>query len=239
MQNKNIIFGIHPVEEALKSNNAIDKILIQKGVESIQEILHLANEQKVKVSFVPRQKFNKYQSKNHQGVLAFLSPIEFADFESSVSFALEHKTDAVFLLLDSVTDVRNFGSILRTAECTGVAAVIIPQQGSARVNEDMVKTSAGAIFNIPICKVNHLKDAIYFLKAHGVQMIGASEKANQSLFDAKLQKPCGLVMGSEGFGIQHGIIKLLDSTYHLPMKGKTKSLNVSVAAGLFLYELVR
>lgn len=238
MQN-NIIFGIHPVLEALKSDNTIDKILIQKGNEHTQELLNLANEQQIKVSFVPHQKFRKYQSKNHQGVLAYLSPIEFVDFEGTVEKALKDNAQAIFLLLDGLTDVRNFGSILRTAECTGVSAVIVPQQGSARVNEDMVKTSAGAIFNIPICKVNHLKDAIYFLQANGVTLIGASEKANKSLFEAQIDKPCALVMGSEGFGIQHGIIKLLDHTYRLPTQGKTKSLNVSVAAGLFLYELVR
>lgn len=239
MQNDNIILGVHPVLEALRSDNTIDKILIQKGNEHSQEILNLANEQQVKVSFVPHQKFRKYQSKNHQGVMAYLSPIEFQDAETTVEHALKHNEKAVFLLLDGLTDVRNFGSILRTAECTGVAAVIVPQQGSARVNEDMVKTSAGSIFNIPICKVNHLKDAIYLLQAHGIQLIGASEKAHTSLFDAKIQKPCALVMGSEGFGIQHGIIKLLDDTYHLPMQGKTKSLNVSVAAGIFLYEISR
>jgi len=239
MQKTNIIFGYHPVVEALKGDTAIDKILLQKGGDNFQEILHLANEQKIKVSFVPHQKFRKYQSKNHQGILAYISPIAFTDFEKTVDKALENNKHSIFLLLDGLTDVRNFGSIVRTAESTGVAAVIVPQQGSARINEDMVKTSAGAIFNIPICKVNHLKDAIYYLKAHDVSLIGASEKANQSLFDAQIDKPCALVMGSEGFGIHHGIIKLLDQTYHLPMKGKTKSLNVSVAAGLFLYELVR
>lgn len=239
MQKENIIFGIHPVKEALKSDNTIDKILIQKGGDNFQEILNLANEQQIKVSFVPHQKFRKYQSKNHQGVLAYLSPVNFSDFDATVESAVQKNKDAVFLLLDGITDVRNFGSILRTAECTGVAAVIIPQQGSARINEDMVKTSAGAIFNMPICKVNHLKDAIYFLKALDVNLIGATEKANQSLFDAQLKKPCALVMGSEGFGIHHSIIKMLDNTYSLPMKGKTQSLNVSVAAGIFLYELMR
>lgn len=239
MQKENIIFGIHPVKEALKSDNTIDKILIQKGGDNFQEILNLANEQQIKVSFVPHQKFRKYQAKNHQGVLAYLSPVNFSDFETTVESAIQKNKHAIFLLLDGITDVRNFGSILRTAECTGVTAVIIPQQGSARINEDMVKTSAGAIFNIPICKVNHLKDAIYFLKAQDVNLIGATEKANQSLFDAQLKKPCALVMGSEGFGIHHSIIKMLDNTYNLPMKGKTQSLNVSVAAGIFLYELMR
>ncbi|WP_445159230.1 23S rRNA (guanosine(2251)-2'-O)-methyltransferase RlmB [Mesohalobacter salilacus] len=236
---KHIIFGIHPVLEALRSQKPIDKIQILKESDNTQELLNLAKELHVKVSFVPHQKFRKYQSKNHQGVVAFMAPIDFADFEATIENALDKNPEALFLLLDGVTDVRNFGSILRTAESAGVSAVIVPQQGSARINEDMVKTSAGAIFNIPLCKVNHLKDAIYFLQAHEVKLIGASEKSNQSLFDANIQKPAALVMGSEGFGIHHSIIKMLDHTYHIPMKGKTQSLNVSVAAGLFLYELVR
>ncbi|MGX1023170.1 23S rRNA (guanosine(2251)-2'-O)-methyltransferase RlmB [Psychroflexus sp. MBR-150] len=239
MQEQHTIFGIHPILEALKSNKPIDKIQILKGSENTQELLNLANQLHIKVSFVPHQKFRKYQSKNHQGVVAFIAPIDFVDFESTVEHALMKNSDAIFLLLDGVTDVRNFGSILRTAESSGVSAVIVPQQGTARINEDMVKTSAGAIFNIPICKVNHLKDAIYFLQAHEVKLIGASEKSNQSLFDANIIKPVALVMGSEGFGIHHSIIKMLDHTYYIPMKGKTQSLNVAVAAGLFLYELVR
>ncbi|QTY26907.1 23S rRNA (guanosine(2251)-2'-O)-methyltransferase RlmB [Flavobacterium sp. CS20] len=239
MQEQHTIFGIHPILEALKSNKPIDKIQILKGSENTQELLNLANQLHIKVSFVPHQKFRKYQSKNHQGVVAFIAPIDFVDFESTVEHALMKNSDAIFLLLDGVTDVRNFGSILRTAESSGVSAVIVPQQGTARINEDMVKTSAGAIFNIPICKVNHLKDAIYFLQAHEVKLIGASEKSNQSLFDANIIKPVALVMGSEGFGIHHSIIKMLDHTYYIPMKGKTQSLNVAVVAGLFLYELVR
>lgn len=239
MEKQNIIFGVHPVLEALKADTTIDKIIIQKGSEHYQEVLNLANQENIKVSFVPHQKFRKYQSKNHQGIVAFTSPIDFADFEQTIEVSLENNKESTFLLLDGITDVRNFGSILRTAECVGVSAVIIPQQGTARINEDMVKTSAGAIFNIPICKVNHLKDAIYFLKANGVSVIGASEKANDSIYDAKISKPTALVMGSEGFGIHHGIIKILDHTYHIPMTGKIQSLNVSVAAGLFLFELTR
>jgi 23S rRNA (guanosine2251-2'-O)-methyltransferase len=239
MQEKHIIFGVHPVLEALQSENTIDKIQIQKGSDNYQQVLNLANDQNIKVSFVPHQKFKKYQSKNHQGIIAFMSPINFADFEATVENSLKSDNNSVFLLLDGVTDVRNFGSILRTAECVGVSAVIVPQQGTARINSDMIKTSAGAIFNIPICKVNHLKDAIYFLKACNVSVIGASEKAHESLFDANLSRPLALVMGSEGFGIHHGIIKVLDNTYHIPMKGKTQSLNVSVAAGLFLFEFMR
>ena len=239
MQEQHIIFGVHPVLEALQTENTIDKIQIQKGSEHYQQVLNLANDQNIKVSFVPHQKFRKYQSKNHQGIVAFMSPINFADFETTVENSLKTDKNSVFLLLDGITDVRNFGSILRTAECVGVSAIIVPQQGTARISSDMVKTSAGAIFNIPICKVNHLKDAIYFLKASEITVVGASEKAHESLYDATVSKPVAVVMGSEGFGIHHGIIKILDQTYHIPMKGKTQSLNVSVAAGLFLFELMR
>jgi len=239
MQEQHIIFGVHPVLEALQSENTIDKIQIQKGSDNFQQVLNLANDQNIKVSFVPHQKFRKYQSKNHQGIVAFMSPINFADFETTIENSLKANDKAVFLLLDGITDVRNFGSILRTAECVGVSAIIVPQQGTARISSDMVKTSAGAIFNIPICKVNHLKDAIYFLKANDISVIGASEKAHDCIYDAKISKPVALVMGSEGFGIHHGIIKILDQTYHIPMKGKTQSLNVSVAAGLFLFEILR
>lgn len=239
MEKQHNIFGIYPVLEALRSKQPVDKIQILKGSENTQDIISLANENHVKVSFVPHQKFRKYQSKNHQGVLAFMSPVDFVDFETTVENALKNNPKTVFLLLDGITDVRNFGSILRTAEASGVGAVIVPQQGTARINEDMVKTSAGAIFNIPLCKVNHLKDALYFLKDNGVTLVGASEKSNQSLFDNTIEKPVALVLGSEGLGIHHGIIKMLDHTYHIPMKGQTQSLNVSVATGLFLYEFIR
>jgi 23S rRNA (guanosine2251-2'-O)-methyltransferase len=239
MENSTSIFGIHPVMEAINGNITIEKIWLLKEGKHHRDILPLAKQKNINVSFVPHQKFRKYQSKNHQGVVAFLSPIEFADFEHTVTEALSQDKDSIFLLLDGITDVRNVGSILRTAECVGVSAVIIPQQGSARINSDMVKTSAGAIFNIPICKVNHLKDAIYFLKASGVQTIGATEKAEHNLFNTKISKPVALVMGSEGEGIHKGILKLLDQTYRIPISGQTQSLNVSVAAALFMYELFR
>ena len=239
MENTTEIFGTHPVLEAIKSGKAIDKIWLAREGNHFKDIISIAKKEGIKTTFVPQQKFRKYQSKNHQGVVAFLSPIGFSDFETTVQDALQTDSNAIFLLLDNITDVRNVGSILRTAECVGVSAVVIPQQGSARIGSDMVKTSAGAIFNIPICKVNHLKDAIYFLQASEVTVVGASEKANQSLFEARLPKPIAIVLGSEGEGIQKGMVKLLDGMYSIPLQGKTQSLNVSVAAALFMYELVR
>lgn len=233
------IFGIHPVQEALRGQVSVEKIWLLKEGKHHKDIISLAKKINVNVSFVPHQKFRKFQSKNHQGVVAFLSPVEFADFEVTITEALGQRDKPIFLLLDGITDVRNVGSILRTAECVGVSAVVIPQQGSARINEDMVKTSAGAIFNIPICKVSHLKDAVFFLKAHDINVIGASEKATKSLFDSEIKTPVAVVMGSEGVGIQKGLLKMLDEAYKLPIKGNTQSLNVSVAAGLFMYELIR
>ncbi len=237
--NTTTIFGIHPVQEALKGEVSVEKIWLLKEGKHHKDIISLAKKMHVNVSFVPSPKFRKFQSKNHQGVVAFLSPIEFADFEETITERLNQNKNSVFLLLDGITDVRNVGSILRTAECVGVDAVILPQQGSARINDDMVKTSAGAIFNIPICKVNHLKDAVFFLKAHDIKVIGASEKATKSLFESEIKKPVAIVMGSEGHGIQKGLLKMLDETYKLPIKGNTQSLNVSVAAALFMYELIR
>jgi len=239
MENTTEIFGTHPVLEAIKSGKAIDKIWLAREGNHFKDVISIAKKEGIKTSFVPQEKFRKYQSKNHQGIVAFLSPVDFADFESTIQNSLQADSNSIFLLLDNITDVRNVGSILRTAECVGVSAVIIPQQGSARINNDMVKTSAGALFNIPICKVNHLKDAIYFLKANEISVVGASEKANQSVFKAELPKPIALVLGSEGEGIQKGTLKLLDGTYSIPIHGKTQSLNVSVAAALFLYELIR
>jgi 23S rRNA (guanosine2251-2'-O)-methyltransferase len=149
MENTTEIFGIHPVLEAIKSGKTIDKIWLLKEGSQSKDILSLSKKEGIKVSFVPQQKFRKYQAKNHQGVVAFLSPVGFLDLESTVENALKDNPHAIFLLLDNITDVRNVGSILRTAECVGVSAVVFPQQGSARINNDMIKTSAGAIFNIP------------------------------------------------------------------------------------------
>ena len=233
------VFGIHPVLEAIKSGKSIDKVWLLKDGKNQLDIIALAKQSHIKLSYVPQQKFRKYQSKNHQGVVAFLSPIHFADFEQTILDSLNSKQKTFFFLLDGVTDVRNVGSIVRTAESAGASAIIIPQQGSARINNDMVKTSAGAIFNIPICKVVHLKDAIYFLKSHGISVVGASEKSNTSLLNSNIQMPVAVVMGNEGEGIQKGIYKLLDDVYSIPMHGKTQSLNVSVAAALFMYELIR
>jgi len=159
--------------------------------------------------------------------------------ETIVEKALEGKKAPLFIILDQISDVRNFGAILRTAECTGVDAVIIQKKGGAPVTGDTVKTSAGAIFKIPICKVDHIKDAIYYLQGSGIDTIGATEKTDNTLFDLDFKKPIAIVMGSEEKGISKSVLNLLDHKASLPMFGAINSLNVSVACGAFLYEVIR
>jgi 23S rRNA (guanosine2251-2'-O)-methyltransferase len=199
----------------------------------------LAKQQTVKVSYVPIQKFRKFEDLNHQGVIAHISQITYQDFESTVEAVLETKAYPLFLLLDGITDVRNLGAILRTAECTGVDAIVLPKSGSAQVNNETIKTSAGAAFNISICKVDHLKDAIFYLKSSGVELVAATEKTENSIYDLELNKPLAIIMGGEGDGIQSSILKLADQRGKLPLMGNIESLNVSVACGAILYETVR
>ncbi len=238
---KNIIFGIHSIEEALDSQQGLDKIFIQKDLESkaLSIIQAKAKKQKIGLSRVPVQKLDKIAPGNHQGIAAKIAPIQFCALEDMVEQAFQATQNPLFLLCDSVSDVRNFGAIIRTAECAGANGIIIPKQGSAAINELTVKTSAGAIFNIPICKTNHLKDAIFFLKTYDVQMVSANEKSKHTLYDVNLTPATAIIMGSEGMGISKSILKLSDVEAQLPILGQTESLNVSVAAALFLYEAVR
>lgn len=236
------IFGIHPVLEALKKNQALDKIFLQKGLrgEAIKNIETQAKQNNVQLSYVPVEKLDRLaKHQNHQGVVANGSPIHFSEMETLVPQIMEQTPTPLFLLLDEITDVRNLGAIIRTAECTGVHAIILPQHGGAAINEETVKTSAGAIFNLPICKTAHLKDAMFFLQSYEVQLVAATEKTDQLLYDMDFTKPTAIIMGSEGKGISPSILKLMDQKAKLPLLGKTSSLNVSVACGAFLYEAVR
>ena len=241
MEDSHIIYGIHSVLEALKQNKDIEKINLLKGSDNpkLKEVEGLAKQQTVKVSYVPIQKFKKFENVNHQGVVAFSSQVAYQDFESTVEAVLVSKESPLFLLLDGITDVRNLGAILRTAECTGVDAVILPKNGSAQVNNETIKTSAGAAFNISICKVDHLKDAIFYLKSSGIQLVAVTEKTEHSIFDLNLSQPTALIMGGEGDGIQQSILKMVDQKGKLPLLGEIESLNVSVACGVVLYETVR
>ncbi len=241
MDKSSRIYGIRAVIEAIKAEKPIDKIFIQKGLQG-----SLARELEVEIkktglsaSYVPVEKLNKLSSKNHQGVIAAVSPVELHEFESLVEKVISETDAALFLLLDQVSDARNFGAILRTADCTGVHGVIIQKKGAAAINSDTVKTSAGAVFNVPITKVSHLKDAVYYLQSCGIQIVAATEKSKQDVYDLDLKLPTAVIMGSEDIGISPSLLKIVDHRARLPMKGSISSLNVSVASGVFLYEILR
>ena len=241
MENSNIIYGIHSVVEALKQGKDIEKINLLRDSDNpkLKEIEGLAKQHTVKVSYVPIQKFKKFEALNHQGVIAYASQINYKKLEATVETVLESKEKPLFLLLDGVTDVRNLGAILRTAECTGVDAIILPKSGSAQINSETIKTSAGAAFNISIIKVDHLKDAIYYLKSSGIHTVAATEKTQNSIYDVDFNQGIAMVMGGEGEGIHPSLLKLIDTRGQLPLLGTIESLNVSVACGVVLYECVR
>ncbi len=242
MQSNNTqIFGIRAIIEAINSGSTIDKVFIQKGLRGdlFNELDQLLRKNAISTSFVPPEKLNRLTKKNHQGVIALISPVEFYDLDSLVLSVIESGKIPKFLILDQLSDVRNFGAIIRTAECTGVDGIIIQKKGGAPVNADAVKTSAGAIFKIPICKVDHIKDAIYHLQSSGIQIVAATEKTEHHVYDVDFTVPVAIVMGSEGKGVSSSILKIVDQKAKLPMYGEIASLNVSVACGAFLYEIVR
>jgi 23S rRNA (guanosine2251-2'-O)-methyltransferase len=241
MQNNTKIFGLHSVIEAINSNKTIDKVFLQKGIrgELFNELESLIRNHSINVSYVPVEKLNRLTGKNHQGAVAQISPIEFYNLEDLVINVIESGKTPLFLLLDQISDVRNFGAIIRTAECAGVDGIIIQKKGGAPINGDTVKTSAGAVFKVPISKVDHIKDAMFHLQASGIKVIAATEKTEDTIYDISFNEPCAIIMGSEGKGISPSIIKLADDRAKLPMYGDIGSLNVSVACGAFLYEVVR
>jgi 23S rRNA (guanosine2251-2'-O)-methyltransferase len=241
MTKEDLIFGVYPVLEAIKSDIQIHKLFIQKGTNNpkLNEIVELLENSDVSISFVPQEKLDKLTRSNHQGVVALSSPVSFFSIEEIVAQALEKDKVPLFLVLDQISDVRNFGAIIRTADCTNVDAIIIQKKGGAPVSGDTVKTSAGAIFKIPICKVDHIKDAIFYLQGSEIKVIAATEKTDQSIYDTDLKTPLAIVMGSEGKGVSKSILSLVDEKAALPLLGEINSLNVSVACGAILYEVVR
>ncbi|MFI5203679.1 MAG: 23S rRNA (guanosine(2251)-2'-O)-methyltransferase RlmB [Flavobacteriales bacterium] len=240
-EKEDYIFGIHPVVEALKEGKDISRIFMQMGLkgESSTTLFKLAKEGGIEVSVVPMQKLQRITRKNHQGVIAIMSPIGYERIENIIPVLFEQGKTPLLLLLDRVTDVRNFGAICRSAECLGVQAVIVPSRGSALVTPDAVKTSAGALLKIPVCKEPNLKETIDYLKQSGIQMIGCSEKGEKNLSEVSFTEPCCILMGSEEDGISPEYLKKCDELVKIPMSGTTESLNVSVSAGIILYEATR
>ena len=241
MNSNSIIYGLRAVIEAIQAGEPIDKVFIQKGLQGqlFYELESLVRKKGISVSYVPQEKLNRLSSSNHQGVVAQVSPIGYHDFNALVDKVLQESEAPLFVLLDAMSDVRNFGAIIRTAECTGVNGIIIPKSGAAPVSADTVKTSAGAAFRVPISKVDHLKDAIFYLQASGISVIAATEKTDTTIYDLSFTGPTAIIMGSEDSGIHPALLKLADEQARLPLLGEIGSLNVSVACGVFLYEALR
>ena len=238
---ENAIFGLRPIIEAIQAGKEIDTLFIQKGLknELFQELWQLVRAHKVNYKHVPVEKLNRLTRKNHQGVFAFISPINFHKTDNVIQDVFEKGENPLFLILDRVTDVRNFGAIVRTAECSGVQAVIVPEKGSAAINGDALKTSAGALHNIPICREFNLKATIEYLKNCGLQIVGCTEKTDDMIYQQDFSVPTAIIMGSEEDGISPEYLKLCDHKAKIPMNGTIGSLNVSVSAGVILYEAVR
>lgn len=241
MGKNNMIFGIHPLIEALEAGREIDRILMKRALrtEESARILTLAKERSVPVQFVPEERLMRITRKQHQGVIAFISEIEYMPLEELVASIYEEGRAPFIVLLDGLTDVRNFGAIARTAECAGVDALVIPERGSVSVTADAVKTSAGALHRIPVCRVSSIAAAVGLLQTNGVRVVAASEKAEQLYTEAELQLPLGLVMGAEDHGVSNDVLRMADSITRIPQVGAIGSLNVSVAAGIMIYEVVR
>ncbi|APG63884.1 23S rRNA (guanosine(2251)-2'-O)-methyltransferase RlmB [Tenacibaculum todarodis] len=243
MQNETTnIFGIRAIIEAIESGSTLNKVYLQKGLRGdlFFELDKLIKKNKISVSQVPVEKLDRLsKNSNHQGAVAQISQIDFYDLEQLIEKTKEDNKIPLFLLLDQISDVRNFGAIIRTAECTGVNGIIIQKSGSAPVNAETIKTSAGAAFKVPICRVDHIKDALYLLQASEIKTVAATEKTEDSVFDINFNQPIAIVMGSEHRGVNPSVLKMVDYKAKLPLLGDIGSLNVSVACGAFLYENVR
>ncbi|MDO5760911.1 MAG: 23S rRNA (guanosine(2251)-2'-O)-methyltransferase RlmB [Bacteroidota bacterium] len=244
MAKENIIYGFRPILEAIRQGKDIEKLLIQENInnESIRNIKQEIKScgQNIKIQYVPVEKLNSLvRTENHQGIIAVTSLVEYSDIIEVVESALEREEKVFIIALDHITDVRNLGAIARTAECAGATCLIVPEQGSAAINQDAIKTSAGALLRLPICRVKNMKTTLNYLRQNDIKIFAASEKASQLYTNEDFRESFTLVMGAEDKGISKDVIKLADSLIKIPIKGNIESLNVSVAAGIIIYEAIR
>jgi len=241
MEKKEMVFGTRAVMEAIKAGREIEKIYIQAGLnnELIRELINTATAHKVPFSFIPQQKLNSMSSKNHQGVICLLALVTYAPLENIIDRSYQEGRDPFFLILDRITDVRNFGAIARTVECAGLDAIIIGDKGNAPISADAIKTSAGALHHLPVCREKDMTKTFALLKDNGIQVVACTEKAGKTLYEMELNSPLALVVGSEEDGISPDMLKAADHLAKIPMRGQIGSLNVSVAAGVAIYEAVR
>jgi 23S rRNA (guanosine2251-2'-O)-methyltransferase len=240
-QEKDIVFGIHPIQEAILADKEIERVLVQRGLRSpaLAELLKICADRNIPFSQVPPEKLDRITRKAHQGVIAFITAVSYASLDHIVSQAFQEGKNCLLVMLDRITDVRNFGAIVRSAECAGVNAIIIPDKGGARLGGDAYKTSAGALSIMPICREPNLYNSIKYLKNSGLQVVACTEKAADLIYQADFSLPTVILMGSEEDGIQKEYLKLADYLVKIPMFGSISSLNVSVATGVILYEAVR
>jgi 23S rRNA (guanosine2251-2'-O)-methyltransferase len=236
-----MIYGLRPVMEALGAGKEFDRIFIGRGAkgELMQELKTALKEKGLAWQEVPIETLHRYTRQNHQEIVAFISAINYHSVEQIVPFLFEKGLTPLILVLDRITDVRNFGAIARTAECAGVHAIVIPSRNAAQVTPDAIRTSAGALSRIPVCRSNHLKDAIYYLQQSGLQVFAATEKGKDFHYTADFNQPCAIVMGSEEDGVSVDLIRICDRLLKIPVFGSVASLNVSVAAGVLIYEAIR
>lgn len=243
MSTTDMIYGTRAVMEAIRAGKQIEKILVQAGLNNdlIRELAGTAREHNLPITYVPLEKLNRLysNSKNHQGVICMLSAITYASLDNLIDFAYSEGREPFFIILDRITDVRNFGAIARTAECAGVEGIIIGDKGNAPITSDAMKTSAGALNHLPVCREKDLKKTLKFLRDNGIMIVACTEKAEKNIYEIEFNRPVALIMGSEEDGISEELLREADELAKIPLKGKIGSLNVSVATGVAVYEVVR
>ncbi len=241
MEKIDMIYGTRAVIEAIAAGKEIDKVMIQSGLTNdlVKELIAVAKNNNVPIAFVPAEKLKRISTKNHQGVICLLSVVPYASVDDIIFKAYNEGREPFLLILDRITDVRNFGAIVRTAECAGVDGIVIAEKGNAPISSDAMKTSAGALNHMPICREKDLKKTIQLLHDNGIRVVACTEKTEQNLYAVTLTGPIALILGSEEDGISDVLLRTADELARLPLKGKIGSLNVSVAAGVALYEVVR
>ncbi|HEX5171349.1 MAG TPA: 23S rRNA (guanosine(2251)-2'-O)-methyltransferase RlmB [Cyclobacteriaceae bacterium] len=241
MEKTDMIYGTRAVIEAIVAGKEIERVMIQTGLnnELLRELLNKAKMHQVPVVFVPKEKLQRVTSKNHQGVICFLSTVSYASLDNLIHQAYSEGREPFLLIVDRITDVRNFGAIVRTAECAGIDGIVIPEKGNAPLSSDAMKTSAGALNHVPIAREKDLKKTIRFLHDNGIRVIACTEKGVKEIFDVSMTGPVALILGSEEDGIDDNLLREADDLAKIPMKGRINSLNVGVAAGIAIYEVIR
>jgi 23S rRNA (guanosine2251-2'-O)-methyltransferase len=241
MEKTEMIYGTRAVIEAIKAGKEIEKVMIQSSLANdlIKELISTARDKQIPYTFVPQEKLKKLSTKNHQGVICILASVTYASLDNLIDHAYSEGREPFLLILDRVTDVRNFGAIARTAECAGVDGIVIGEKGNAPITGDAMKTSAGALNHLAICREKDLKKTMKFLRENGIRIIACTEKAGSSIYDVEVSGPVAVIMGSEEDGIADALLRDADELVKIPMKGKIGSLNVSVATGVAIYEIFR